>query len=204
MTYERSPRSLSSYMYGNVNKKEHFCNVKFRMIHLLHPLIHIFNPVNRFLFYIFIPFHSPYFYLSKSINVTYIERSVQSVIISFAIDISPSLPHLEDKHILKPPPIHQSSQQVTRFYPCLLKLHQYVDIGPVSSTNSSISSQIIVPSTERMSSLKVLPTPLHSPCVDDAPGGEQRRGGWWWGGVSVQVLQLHSYIIPFCASSAER
>lgn len=33
MTYERSPRSLSFYMYGNVNKEEHFWGVKFRMIH---------------------------------------------------------------------------------------------------------------------------------------------------------------------------
>lgn len=37
MTCERSPRSLSFYMYANVNKEEHFSNVKFRMIHQFFP-----------------------------------------------------------------------------------------------------------------------------------------------------------------------
>lgn len=68
-----------------------------------------------------------------------------------------------------PPPVCQPSQQV----PLFQKLHQRVDIGPVTSTIFSISSQIIVPSTERMSSLKMLPTPHHSPCAQR----ERREGG---------------------------
>lgn len=100
-----------------------------------------------------------------------------------------SAPRLE-RHILNP--IHRPSLQVTRFYPCLLKLHQYVDIGPVSSTNSAISSQIIVPCTERMSSLKVLPTPLHSPFVGDAPEGEKERGSRFCAGVAAAFVHNSS------------
>lgn len=49
---------------------------------------------------------------------------------------------------------------------CLRKLHQYVDTGLAYSTNSPISSQIIVPQ-KRMSSLKVAayPTPPSQPAT---------------------------------------
>lgn len=73
---------------------------------------------------------------------------------------------VKDNSDKRPPThTHPPTHQLSRLYPCFGKLHQYVDTGNASSTNSAISSQIIVASTERMSSLQVLPSLLHSPCV---------------------------------------
>lgn len=49
MTYERSPRSLSFHMHGNVNKEEHFCSVKFRMIHQSSAVLHTGCSINKYI-----------------------------------------------------------------------------------------------------------------------------------------------------------